>query len=90
MVPKARHARAADPQPTIRARRRSQSSASAPGPRADPFAVTGDFNAAEGNLAIRFLKGDAKIDGNTNEVPMRDTFRVMHPDADNFGTAHEP
>ncbi len=54
----------------------------------DPFAVTGDFNAAEGNLAIRFLKGDAKIDGNTNAVPMRDTFRVEHPDADNVGTAH--
>ncbi len=54
----------------------------------DPFAVTGDFNAGEGNLATKFLKGDAKIDGQANEVRMRDTFRVIKPDADNVGTAH--
>ncbi|MBA3545685.1 MAG: endonuclease/exonuclease/phosphatase family protein [Nannocystis sp.] len=55
---------------------------------ADPFAVTGDFNAGEGNLATKFLKGDAKIDGQANEVRMRDTFRVVKPDAENVGTAH--
>lgn len=54
----------------------------------DPFVVTGDFNSAEGNLATRFLKGLVKIDGESNDVPMRDTFRVLHPDADRVGTAH--
>lgn len=54
----------------------------------DPFVVTGDLNAGEGNLAIKFLKGDAKIDGKTNAVPMRDSFRVVKPDANNVGTAH--
>lgn len=54
----------------------------------DPYAVTGDFNAAEGNLAIRFLKGDAAIDGQMTAVPLRDTFRVVKPDAKNVGTAH--
>lgn len=54
----------------------------------DPFVVTGDFNAAEGNVAVRFLKGDAKIDGALIEIPLRDSFRVAKPDAQNVGTAH--
>ncbi len=54
----------------------------------EPFVVTGDFNAAEGNLAIRFLKADAKIGGETNSVPMVDTFRIFKPDATAVGTAH--
>ena len=53
-----------------------------------PFAVMGDLNAAEGNLAVKFLKGYSMIDGTQNEVPMRDTFRVAHPDATDVGTAH--
>lgn len=54
----------------------------------DPFVVTGDFNAAEGNIVVRFLKENAKIDGQTTAVRLRDTFRVVKPDADNVGTAH--
>jgi endonuclease/exonuclease/phosphatase family metal-dependent hydrolase len=54
----------------------------------DPFVVTGDFNAAEGNVVTRFLKENAKIDGMTTAVRLRDTFRVVKPDADNVGTAH--
>lgn len=53
-----------------------------------PFLVTGDFNATEGNLATRYLKGNARIDGALTPIPMRDTFRVLHPDAGNVGTAH--
>ncbi len=54
----------------------------------DPFVVTGDLNAGEGNTAIKFLKGNVKIGGKDNEVPVRDSFRVLHPDASNAGTAH--
>lgn len=54
----------------------------------EPFVVTGDFNAAEGNLAIRYLKADAKIGGDTNAAPMVDTFRIFKPDATAVGTAH--
>lgn len=54
----------------------------------DPFVVTGDFNAGEGNNATKYLKGNVKIGGDQNPVPMRDTFRVHSPDATNVGTAH--
>lgn len=54
----------------------------------EPFVVTGDFNAGEGNLAIRFLKGDAKIDGAANPAAKVDTFRIVKPDATAVGTAH--
>lgn len=56
--------------------------------KADPFVVTGDFNAGEANPVTRFLKGNAAIDGVKTEAPMRDTFRVVKPDATNVGTAH--
>ncbi|MBL9103774.1 MAG: endonuclease/exonuclease/phosphatase family protein [Myxococcales bacterium] len=54
----------------------------------EPFVVTGDFNAAEGNLAVRYLKKDAKIGGQDTPVRMVDTFRVHDPDATAVGTAH--
>jgi endonuclease/exonuclease/phosphatase family metal-dependent hydrolase len=53
-----------------------------------PYVVTGDFNAGESNVVTRYLKGNAKIDGFANPVPMRDSFRVDNPDATNVGTAH--
>ncbi|MBL7153851.1 MAG: endonuclease/exonuclease/phosphatase family protein [Phycisphaerae bacterium] len=58
---------------------------------ADPFVVTGDFNAGEKNPAILFLKGKATLAGNdqaesANPVPMVDTFRMLHPDAIKVGT----
>lgn len=53
-----------------------------------PFVVTGDLNAGESNLVIRYLKGKAKIDGFDNPRPMRDSFRVDNPDATDVGTAH--
>ena len=57
----------------------------------DPVIVTGDFNASEGNPAIRFLKGEiprADLDGTGKVMSPRlvDTFRVLHPDATQVGT----
>lgn len=58
---------------------------------ADPFVVTGDFNTGEKNSVILYLKGKAAISKSSgdeckNPVPMVDTFRVLHPDADDVGT----
>ena len=60
----------------------------------EPFVVTGDFNAGENNPAILFLKGKATVPGKDNAnvenpVPMVDTFRVRHPDANDAGTFHD-
>ncbi len=51
---------------------------------AAPVVVTGDFNAAETNPAIRLLKGES------SGAPIRlvDTFRQLYPDAENVGTFH--
>ena len=56
-----------------------------------PVIVTGDFNAAEGNRAIRYLKGDsprASLRTESSPPPpgLRDTFRVLHPDETEVGT----
>jgi endonuclease/exonuclease/phosphatase family metal-dependent hydrolase len=61
--------------------------------RPEPFVVTGDFNAGENNPAILFLKGKANVPGKDNAnvenpVPMVDTFRALHPDANDVGTFH--
>ena len=61
---------------------------------ADPFVVTGDFNAGENNPAILFLKGKTTVPGKDNAnienpLPMVDTFRVLHPDANDTGTFHD-
>jgi len=57
----------------------------------EPFVVTGDFNAGENNPAILFLKGKATVPGKDNAnvenpIPTVDTFRVLHPDANDVGT----
>lgn len=57
-----------------------------------PVVVTGDFNADERNPAILHLLGPAGKAGSTGgataDAPIRlvDTFRVLHPDAKEFGT----
>lgn len=58
---------------------------------ADPFVVTGDFNAGENNPVILYLKGKHSLgsegeDKSINPVPMVDSFRVLHPDAVEVGT----
>jgi len=55
----------------------------------DPVIVTGDFNAGEGNPAVRYLKGQLRqADENPveNPVPLVDTFRLLHPQATDVGT----
>jgi len=47
----------------------------------EPVLVTGDFNAGEGNTAFVSLTTSAR-------VPLRDTFRVLHPDSTEVGTFH--
>jgi len=59
----------------------------------EPFVVTGDFNAGEDNPVIKYLKGEIAVDrpDGTNAktpVPMVDTFRVLHPDAEDVKTGH--
>jgi len=57
----------------------------------DPFVLTGDFNAAEDNPAIQYLKGSTDLTGNPHgnltPLPLIDTFRARHPNAEHVGTA---
>jgi endonuclease/exonuclease/phosphatase family metal-dependent hydrolase len=51
--------------------------------QADPVVVTGDFNADEDNPAMLYLLG---AEGAESGVGLRDSFRVVHPDAVDVGT----
>lgn len=51
----------------------------------DPVVVTGDFNAGEDNPAMLRLSGQT---GATPAVRLRDSFRVLWPDATGVGTFH--
>jgi endonuclease/exonuclease/phosphatase family metal-dependent hydrolase len=58
----------------------------------DPFVVTGDFNAPEKGPAMSFLFGtqplrDEKGLEYTNPIPLVDTYRFLHGDAPESGTA---
>jgi len=60
----------------------------------DPVLVTGDFNAGEGNPAVRYLKGEIPLtagDGDpaTTPVVLIDTFRALHAGATEVGTFHQ-
>lgn len=60
----------------------------------EPFIITGDFNAGEDNPAILYLKGktilnDGRGGESKNPVPVVDTFRLLHPDANDVGTFNE-
>jgi endonuclease/exonuclease/phosphatase family metal-dependent hydrolase len=57
----------------------------------DPIILTGDINAGEGNVVVRYLKGEAagvpsKPGESAPVPPLVDTFRVVHPDASPAGT----
>jgi endonuclease/exonuclease/phosphatase family metal-dependent hydrolase len=64
----------------------------------DPVVLTGDFNAGEGNPAIRYLLGGATrasattlsagdaTDDDATPLPLVDSFRVLYPDAGSVGT----
>ncbi|MFO7889156.1 MAG: endonuclease/exonuclease/phosphatase family protein [bacterium] len=51
----------------------------------DPFILTGDFNAGEHNPAVRYLTTDEK-EQNIPPVLMKDTYRTLHPEAEEVGT----
>lgn len=62
-------------------------------PYPDPIVLTGDFNAGEGSMPIRYLKGDVPLklrlqDAVYNPLPLLDTFRVQHPQKRNAVTYH--
>ncbi len=48
----------------------------------DPVIVAGDFNAGEDNRALDHLRGER------SPVRLRDSFRILHPDAVAVGTYH--
>lgn len=51
----------------------------------DPVIVTGDFNAAEDNAAIIYLKGGKSSLGKC-PVKLMDSFRILYPNEKNVGT----
>jgi endonuclease/exonuclease/phosphatase family metal-dependent hydrolase len=55
---------------------------------ADAAIVTGDFNAAEDNLANQFMRGAALLEGSANPLPLSDSYRVIHPSETEVGTFH--
>lgn len=56
----------------------------------DPIVVTGDFNAGEENVVIRYLKGENILQstgiGGSQPITLIDTFRALHPEAKQVGT----
>lgn len=58
----------------------------------DPFVITGDFNAAENGPAMTFLRGRRELPDErgvayANPIPLVDTYRLLHPQARDSGTA---
>ncbi len=59
----------------------------------DPVVLTGDFNAGENNAVVRYLRGERRLEivnngMSQNPLPLVDTFRLLHKDASDVGTAH--
>jgi endonuclease/exonuclease/phosphatase family metal-dependent hydrolase len=52
----------------------------------DPLILTGDFNAGEGNPVVGYLKAAGKSPDRC-PVPLVDSFRAVHPDAQTPGTS---
>lgn len=53
-----------------------------------PVIVTGDFNCAENSPPMQLLLNDATPAALGDGLPLRDSFRVVHPDEDEVGTFH--
>jgi endonuclease/exonuclease/phosphatase family metal-dependent hydrolase len=59
----------------------------------EPVIVTGDFNAGEQNTALCYLRGESdRAWAESLSAPpsprLRDSFRLVHPEADSVGTFH--
>jgi endonuclease/exonuclease/phosphatase family metal-dependent hydrolase len=62
-------------------------------PHPDPVILTGDLNSGETNAVVRYLRGEHQLKAannglSQNPLPLVDTFRVLHKDASDVGTAH--
>ncbi len=62
-------------------------------PSADPYILTGDFNAREKSVPVQYLKGKKPLriksrDSIFNLEPLMDTFRVRYPNMRNVATFH--
>ena len=59
----------------------------------DPFILTGDMNSPESSTTIRLYKGPqdlaAGAAASLDTPPLRDTFRVIHPDETGVSTRHQ-
>lgn len=51
-----------------------------------PFILTGDFNAGEDNQAITFLTNPHSPQALRHVLPVIDSFRLLHPQAEEVGT----
>jgi endonuclease/exonuclease/phosphatase family metal-dependent hydrolase len=52
----------------------------------EPLILLGDLNAGEDNAVVRFISGQGELDGAAAAMPLVDTFRAVHPDAEEVGT----
>lgn len=52
---------------------------------AEPALLMGDFNAGEGNSAVKFIKGKGEI---APAITLVDSFRRLHPEETNVGSFH--
>jgi endonuclease/exonuclease/phosphatase family metal-dependent hydrolase len=60
---------------------------------ADRVILTGDFNSGENNPVVRYLTGERQLEAAANGLsknpwPLVDTFRMLHKDVTDVGTAH--
>lgn len=55
----------------------------------EPYILMGDFNAGEDKQTILTLLGKAPPSPHFKAAPLVDTFRVLHPNADNVGTGNK-
>jgi endonuclease/exonuclease/phosphatase family metal-dependent hydrolase len=60
----------------------------------DPFILMADFNTSEKETVIQYIKGQASLgkegqQPTPNPMPLEDTFRKLHPDANDILTRHD-
>lgn len=57
--------------------------------KTEPVFVTGDFNAGESNITIRYMKGKATLDNRNNPMPFLDSFREYDSVSTAVATRHD-
>jgi endonuclease/exonuclease/phosphatase family metal-dependent hydrolase len=61
--------------------------ATVPKPK-EPAFLTGDFNVDEANPVVPFVEGKSQLNGAFTALPLKDTFREVHPGDKAVGTFH--